>query len=169
MTWPPLIGRNRLEIKGHYNSRPRGDNCCLYFSITNVVHRLAKKLRAGNAAVRGFPPDKLRPAITTPAIYARLKDRPAFQSKGVGTLHRVGDCGCFKFHDDALPGLALGTDLPPPSNTKETQSPARQPRSRIRFLESVRVFYRGFSLIRDMTLMQGRKGCIRHTWLVSWR
>ena len=63
-----------------------------YILITNV-HRL-KMLRT--TAVRGFSPVKAGLAITTPAIHARLKDRPAFQSKRVGTLHRVGDYGCFQ-------------------------------------------------------------------------
>ena len=48
-------------------------------------------------------------------------------------------------------------------HTKETQSPARQPRGRIRFPESVRVFYRGFGLIQDITFMQGRKGFLSNT------
>ena len=55
------------------------------------------------------------------AIYARLKDSPGFRIRGC-LLHGVGDCGCFKFHDDALPGLKAGIQaLTMFRHTKETQ------------------------------------------------
>lgn len=71
-----------------------------YISTANV-HRL-EKLRA---AVRGSR--LISPAITTARNLCEAEGSPCLSIINGYLLHRVGDCGCFKFHDDALPRAGL--------------------------------------------------------------